>query len=58
MRRIIKPDEVHGKNTVTWARWLLGKVLVRVDANGRSEHIITEGEAYHTEKDLACHASK
>ena len=58
MRRIIKPAELHGKNTAALARWLLGKVLVRVDASGRREHIITEVEAYHTEKDLACHASK
>ncbi len=58
MRRIIKPSELHGKNTVTLARWLLGKVLVRATGATRSEYIITEVEAYHTEKDLACHASK
>ncbi len=58
MRRIIEPTELHGTNTVALARWLLGKVLVRTDAGGRSEHVITEVEAYHTERDLACHASK
>lgn len=58
MRRVIEPAEFQGKNTVALARWLLGKVLVRVDAGDRSEHLITEVEAYHTERDLACHASK
>ena len=36
----------------------MGKVLVRTTARGRSEHLITEVEAYDGEKDLACHASK
>jgi DNA-3-methyladenine glycosylase len=58
MRRLIEPAELHGTNTVRLARWLLGKVLVRTGSGVRSEHIITEVEAYHTEKDLACHASK
>lgn len=58
MPRLIAPDEFHGANTVALARWLLGKVLVRTTPAGRSEHIITEVEAYHTEKDLACHAAK
>ena len=58
MVRVIKPAELHGKNTATLARWLLGKVLVRTTKDGRSERIITEVEAYHTEKDLACHAAK
>ncbi len=58
MRRLIRPAELHGTNTVTLARWLLGKVLVRTTPQGRSEYVITEVEAYHTAKDLACHASK
>lgn len=58
MPRVIKSAELHGKNTVALARWLLGKVLVRTTKSGRSEYIITEVEAYHTEKDLACHAAK
>jgi DNA-3-methyladenine glycosylase len=58
MRRIIRPAELQGTNTALLARWLLGKVLVRTNGEARSEHIITEVEAYHTEKDLACHASK
>ena len=58
MSRVIQPAELHGKNTVALARWLLGKVLVRTTKAGRTEHVITEVEAYHTEKDLACHAAK
>lgn len=58
MPRVIQPAELHHKNTVALARWLLGKVLVRTTKSGRSEHIITEVEAYHTAKDLACHAAK
>jgi len=58
MRRIIRPGELHGTKTVALARWLLGKVLVRTTAAGRKEYSITEVEAYHTAKDLACHASK
>lgn len=58
MPRVIPPAEFHGKNTAKLARWLLGKVLVRTTSGGRSEHIITEVEAYHTEADLACHAAK
>jgi DNA-3-methyladenine glycosylase len=38
---------------------LLGKALVRVFPDGRTERlIITETEAYRGEEDLACHASK
>lgn len=42
------------------ARSLLGKVLVRSVSGGGGEtrHILTELEAYHSELDLACHASK
>ena len=58
MRRVIKPAEFQRENTVALARWLLGKVLVRTTARGRSVHLITEVEAYDGEKDLACHASK
>lgn len=59
MPRVIDPEEFQQKNTVTLARWLLGKVLVRRLALGTpSRHVITEVEAYHGESDLACHASK
>jgi len=45
---------------VALARSLLGKVLVRSVSGGGGEtrHILTELEAYHSEQDLACHASK
>jgi DNA-3-methyladenine glycosylase len=56
--RVIQPEELQRRNTVALARWLLGKVLVRTREGARSEYIITEVEAYHTESDLACHAAK
>lgn len=38
---------------------LLGKYLVRRNSRGKTvEYMITEVEAYDSEKDLACHASK
>ena len=40
------------------ARWLLGKVLVRTTAAGRTARVIVETEAYVGERDLACHASR
>src|SRR5688572_1213289 len=58
MGRVIQPEELQKRNTATLARWLLGKVLVRTNDGTRSEHVITEVEAYHGESDLACHASK
>ena len=58
MARIIQPVELQGDDTVTLARWLLGKTLVRTTGRNRSAHIITEVEAYDGEHDLACHASK
>jgi len=57
MRRIIKAKELRAKKTVSLARWLLGKHLVRRRADGRSDaRLITEVEAYDGERDLACHA--
>jgi DNA-3-methyladenine glycosylase len=58
MARVIKPQELQDKDTAALARWLLGKVLVRTTARGRTRHLITEVEAYDGERDLACHASK
>lgn len=47
------------RDTVTVARELLGKVLVRVFPDGRvRRYRITETEAYCGPYDLACHASK
>ena len=57
MGRIIKAKALRGKNTVALARWLLGKHLVRRRQDGSCEaRLITEVEAYHGERDLACHA--
>ena len=60
MGQLIQTAAFSGKNTVSLARSLLGKVLVRRVAGGGEEtrHILTELEAYHSENDLACHASK
>jgi DNA-3-methyladenine glycosylase len=46
-------------DTVSHARELLGKYLVRRFDDGREEaRLIVETEAYHSAEDLACHASK
>ncbi len=60
MARLVEPHEFQARNTVTLARWLLGKQLVRADpAGGEPRRArITETEAYHGPRDLACHASK
>lgn len=61
MPRVIQPAEVQARNTVALARWLLGKQLVRADPaapGGEHRARITETEAYHGPRDLACHASK
>jgi DNA-3-methyladenine glycosylase len=45
------------KKTISLARWLLGKHLVRRFPDGRVEaRMITEVEAYNGEGDQACHA--
>ncbi|MDB6115936.1 MAG: 3-methyladenine glycosylase, partial [Lacunisphaera sp.] len=58
MARVIQANELQGRNTVALARWLLGKALVRTTSRGRTMQLITEVEAYHSERDLACHARK
>jgi DNA-3-methyladenine glycosylase len=59
MGRVIQANLFQEKNTVRLARWLLGKTLVRRRSEGAiTRHVITETEAYHGERDLACHASK
>ena len=59
MGEVIKANSWERKNTVAIARQLIGKVLVRGEpGRPRTRHIITETEAYHSERDLACHASK
>jgi len=58
MGRVITAAEVQSPGTVGLARWLIGKTLVSTRGARRVAVRITEVEAYHTERDLACHASK
>ena len=58
MGRIITAAEMRSPDTVGLARWLLGKALVRTRRGRVSSHVITEVEAYDSERDLACHASR
>ncbi len=51
------PREFYARETLTVARDLLGKCLVRRDAGDRLAGIITEVEAYIGEEDRASHAS-
>ena len=56
---ILPSGSWQSKNTVSLARKLLGKLLVRRHPDGSiSRHRITEVEAYDGEADLACHARK
>lgn len=57
MRHMIQPSELQSKRTVSLARNLLGKYLVRRGPDG-TEHarMIVETEAYCGESDLASHA--
>ncbi|MEO6567943.1 MAG: DNA-3-methyladenine glycosylase [Opitutaceae bacterium] len=57
MGRIIEAKTFQARKTVIFARWLLGKFLVRRLPNGSEEaRMILETEAYCGESDLACHA--
>lgn len=59
MGRVLPVSTWSGEDTVSHARNLLGKYLVRRFDDGREEaRQIVETEAYHTAEDLACHASK
>ena len=59
MSAVILPSRFLAPDTVELARWLLGKDLVRRLSTGEvMRHAINETEAYHSEQDLACHASK
>lgn len=56
---VIQTETFRDGHTATLARGLIGKVLVRGgDGRAVTRHLITETEAYHSQKDLACHASK
>jgi DNA-3-methyladenine glycosylase len=54
----MSPIEFRGEDTLGLARSLLGKALVRTTKRGREAFLINEVEAYDSELDLACHASK
>ncbi|MEO7798701.1 MAG: DNA-3-methyladenine glycosylase [Opitutaceae bacterium] len=57
MGRIIEAKTFQARKTVMFARWLLGKFLVRRLPDGSEEaRMILETEAYCGESDLACHA--
>src|SRR3982750_2212294 len=57
MRPTIDVKHLQTRKTVSLARWLLGKYLVRRWPDGRDEaRMIIEVEAYHGESDQACHA--
>jgi len=54
----LSTTELFRKSTLTVARELLGKELVRRTEGGELRGIIHEVEAYVGPQDLACHASK
>lgn len=57
MDPVVEAEVLRTKKTVALARWLLGKHLVRRQADGRTDaRLIIETEAYDGERDLACHA--
>jgi DNA-3-methyladenine glycosylase len=56
--QVLLPETWASRATLAHARSLLGKVLVRTRDGRESAHIITEVEAYISERDLACHASR
>lgn len=56
MPEFIFPPTWQGRGTLAHARRLLGTFLVRTEPGRSQAHMITEVEAYDTERDLACHA--
>lgn len=52
------PKSFYDRDTVTVARELLGKCLVRRQGGRRLVGVVTEAEAYCGPNDRACHASK
>ena len=53
---MVLPREFYRRKTITIARELIGKLLVRMIGQSRISGIIYETEAYDGENDLACHA--
>lgn len=59
MGRAIEAKEFESQKTVALARSLIGKLLVRRKPEGDVLRVrICETEAYHGERDLACHAAR
>ena len=58
MPRVIAASELASRDTVALARWLVGKDLVRTWRGVSRRLRITEVEAYDSERDRACHASR
>lgn len=58
MPEILDASHWQSRRTVALARSLPGKFLVRTTPAGTRAVMITEVEAYHTARDLACHASR
>jgi DNA-3-methyladenine glycosylase len=52
------PREFYARDPITVAREVLGKILVRCDAEGMVSGRIVEAEAYLSSRDSACHASR
>jgi DNA-3-methyladenine glycosylase len=52
----ILPRDFYDRPTLTVARELIGARLVRIQGGAKLVGLITETEAYISEKDLACHA--
>lgn len=56
MSEFLNPQTWQRRGTLRHARRLLGTYLVRTEHGRAQAHMITEVEAYDTERDLACHA--
>lgn len=59
MKQVVPVQRLKSGNTLSVARWLLGKMIMRCRSDGTvSQHMITEVEAYDGENDRASHASR
>ncbi|MFH1749086.1 MAG: DNA-3-methyladenine glycosylase [Planctomycetota bacterium] len=58
LRKHVLPRSFYDRDTIEVTRDLLGKCLVRVNADGITTGLIVEAEAYLSHDDPACHASR